>query len=75
MIPPLFFAIGVPHIGGGMATIMSAAELPTAVTMSFIVLHESVSGLQWFGVIITMLGIALPELLKRRRHVQRIQPD
>ncbi|UKS28888.1 DMT family transporter [Paenibacillus sp. HWE-109] len=67
VIPPLFFAIGVPRIGGGMATIMSAAELPTAVIMSFVVLHETVNGLQWLGVIITMFGIALPELLKRRK--------
>ncbi|NOU67981.1 EamA family transporter [Paenibacillus sp. LMG 31461] len=75
VIPPLFFAIGVPRIGGGMATIMSAAELPTAVIMSFLVLHESVSGLQWLGVIVTMLGIALPELMKRRRRAHRLQTD
>lgn len=75
VIPPLFFAIGVPRIGGGMATIMSAAELPTAVIMSFLVLHESVSGLQWLGVIVTMLGIALPELLKRRRRAHRLQTE
>lgn len=67
VIPPLFFAIGVPKIGGGLATIMSAAELPTAVIMSFVVLHETVNGMQWTGVIITMLGIALPELMKFRK--------
>ncbi|MGG1552593.1 EamA family transporter [Paenibacillus ferrarius] len=67
VIPPLFFSLGVPRIGGGMATIMGAAELPTAVTMSFVVLHESVSALQWIGVIITMIGIAVPELIKRKR--------
>lgn len=67
VIPPLFFAIGVPRIGGGLATIMSAAELPTAVIMSFVVLHETVNGVQWTGVIITMLGIALPELMKFRK--------
>ncbi|MNW15884.1 hypothetical protein D3C71_2145390 [compost metagenome] len=58
-----------------MATIMSAAELPTAVVMSFIVLHESVSGLQWLGVVVTMTGIMLPELLKRRQRVQRLQTE
>ncbi|TXK75169.1 DMT family transporter [Paenibacillus sp. N3.4] len=68
VIPPLFYAIGVPRVGGGMATILSAAELPTAVVMSFIVLHETVNGLQWFGVIVTMFGIALPELMKYRRN-------
>ncbi|OCT15648.1 multidrug transporter [Paenibacillus pectinilyticus] len=75
VIPPLFFAIGVPRIGGGMATIMSAAELPTAVVMSFVVLNESVNGLQWIGVIVTMLGIALPELLKRRKRQHQLQVE
>ncbi|MEC0266180.1 EamA family transporter [Paenibacillus anseongense] len=67
VIPPFFFAIGVPRIGGGIATIMSAAELPTAVVMSFVVLHETVHSIQWIGVIITMVGIALPELMKLRK--------
>ncbi|GGG69253.1 EamA family transporter [Paenibacillus radicis (ex Gao et al. 2016)] len=65
VIPPLFYAIGVPHIGGGLATILSAAELPTAVMMSYVVLHEYVNWMQWAGVGITMLGIAQPELMKR----------
>ncbi|WNR46302.1 DMT family transporter [Paenibacillus roseipurpureus] len=73
VIPPLFFAIGVPRIGGGMATIMSAAELPTAVILSFIVLHEPVNALQWCGVTITMFGIAWPELKKRRHVLQGAQ--
>ncbi|MDR6882107.1 DMT family transporter [Bacillus sp. 3255] len=67
VIPPLCFAIGVPRIGGGMATIMSAAELPTAVIMSYVVLHETVQAVQWIGVVVTMLGIALPELMKFRQ--------
>ncbi|MDQ0920931.1 EamA family transporter [Paenibacillus sp. V4I5] len=67
VIPPLFYAIGVPHIGGGLATILSAAELPTAVVMSYVVLNESVNWLQWLGVGITMFGIALPELMKRKK--------
>lgn len=72
VIPPLFFAIGVPRIGGGMATIMSAAELPTAVIMSFVVLHETVYAVQWVGVAVTMLGIALPEVMKYRQRQRRL---
>ncbi|NOU74388.1 EamA family transporter [Paenibacillus sp. LMG 31458] len=67
VIPPLFYAIGVPRVGGGLATILSAAELPTAVVMSYVVLNESVNWLQWLGVGITMFGIALPELMKRKK--------
>ncbi|SEM90417.1 DMT family transporter [Paenibacillus sp. OV219] len=63
-IPPVLFAIGVPHIGGGMAGIVGAAELPVAVMLSAVVLHEHVSMLQWAGVVIVLLGVALPELMR-----------
>ncbi|MGQ8875380.1 EamA family transporter [Paenibacillus sp. TSA_86.1] len=65
-IPPVLFAIGVPHIGGDMAGILGAIELPVAVLLSAIVLHEHVSLLQWFGVVIVLIGVALPELYKLR---------
>ena len=63
-IPPVLFAIGVPHIGGGMAGILGAAELPVAVLLSSFVLHEQVSGLQWVGVVLVLLGVVIPELYK-----------
>lgn len=63
-IPPVLFAIGVPHIGGSMAGILGAAELPVAVLMSSVVLHEHVSVLQWVGVAVVLFGVMLPELHK-----------
>ncbi|MFC4775166.1 DMT family transporter [Paenibacillus sp. GCM10023252] len=66
-IPPVLFAVGVPHVGEGMAGILGAAELPVAVLVSSIVLGEHVSSLQWIGVGLVLLGVALPELLKHRR--------
>lgn len=66
-LPPLLFAIGVPSTGEGMAAILGASELPVAVLLSSVVLHEQVSGIQWFGVLLVLLGVALPELYKRRR--------
>jgi drug/metabolite transporter (DMT)-like permease len=69
MIPSLFFTMGVPHIGGGLATILSAAELPMAIFMSSVVLHEDVSALQWLGVVIILLGIAVPELARKWQRV------
>ncbi|BAU27344.1 threonine/homoserine efflux transporter RhtA [Aneurinibacillus soli] len=67
IIPPLFFAIGVPRIGSGLASILGAAELPTAVLMSRFVLGEHVGGLQWIGVIVILAGIIVPEWLAVRR--------
>jgi drug/metabolite transporter (DMT)-like permease len=67
VIPNLFFTMGVPNIGGSLATILSAAELPTAVFMSSLVLREDVSIIQWIGVFIILVGIALPEILRKRQ--------
>ncbi|MBH5317691.1 EamA family transporter [Paenibacillus sp. GSMTC-2017] len=65
-LPPLLFAYGVPHIGEGMAGILGAAELPVAVMLSSLVLHEEVSFLQWIGVVIVLIGVAYPEIIKMR---------
>ncbi|MCC3371921.1 EamA family transporter [Cohnella sp. REN36] len=64
-LPPLLFAIGVPRIGEGLTGILGAAELPVAVMLSSVVLHERVSELQWAGVTLVLLGVALPELFRR----------
>ncbi|UFJ43257.1 DMT family transporter [Brevibacillus humidisoli] len=76
LIPTILFNVGVPKVGGGLATILSAAELPTAVFMSAFVLQEQVSGLQWVGVGIILLGISVPEIYRTRtsRRVVKIEP-
>lgn len=51
-IPIAFFAIGIPNIGSGISSILCACELPMAVVGAMLILDESVSGLQWLGVII-----------------------
>ena len=59
VIPPLFFAIGTPRIGVTMSSIISAVELPVAVGMSFFVLLEEVSVLQWVGVALIVGAIVI----------------
>ncbi|ANS75688.1 multidrug transporter [Paenibacillus yonginensis] len=71
-LPPVLFAVGVPHTGGDMAGILGAAELPVAVLMSSVVLGEHVSVLQWVGVVIVLIGVVLPELYKYRLTRSRI---
>jgi len=66
-LPPVLYAIGVPRIGEGLTGILGASELPVAVLLAAVVLHEHVSALQWAGVVIVLLGIAMPELLGRLR--------
>jgi len=68
VIPPLFYAEGVPKIGTALSSILSAAELPVAVMMAGFVLHEQVSVLRWLGVAVILSAMILPNLkyLKRR---------
>src|SRR5690606_7806452 len=51
VLPPLLFAYGMPKIGISLGSILSAVELPVAVVMSYTILSEAVSLLQWTGVI------------------------
>lgn len=64
-LPPVLYAYGVPHVGGGLAGILGAAELPVAVLLSAFVLHESVSPLRWIGIALVLFGVAMPEVAKR----------
>ncbi|MCJ7840074.1 DMT family transporter [Lederbergia sp. NSJ-179] len=70
MLPPLLFSIGMPHVGPGLGTILSASELPVAVILSTLVLRENVTLLQWFGVICVLAGIFIGQasfIFKNRR--------
>jgi len=51
VLPPLLFAYGIPKIGISLGSILSAVELPVAVLMSYTILSEPVSLLQWGGVV------------------------
>jgi len=66
IIPVIFFAIGVPKVGPGLGTILGAAELPAAVIVSVLVLQEQVSGLQWTGILLIMVGIVIPQFTSFR---------
>jgi MFS transporter, CP family, cyanate transporter len=58
-LPPLLFSIGMPHVGPGLGTILSASELPVAVFMSALILAENISIWQWIGVILIIGGIIM----------------
>lgn len=77
VLPPLLFSIGLPHLGAGLGTIMTASELPMAVTMSYFALHEQVSWLQWTGVLVILVGIAMGNMKagKRKRRTIVVSPE
>lgn len=57
IIPPILLNSGFPKTGIGLGSIVSALELPVSVTMAWLLLGESVSGLQWFGIGLILLAI------------------
>jgi drug/metabolite transporter (DMT)-like permease len=67
IIPPLFYAYGIPKTGLGLSAILSAAELPVAVLMSSVVLKEEVWAVQWLGVALILLAIALSNIRSVRK--------
>ncbi|MDQ0418089.1 drug/metabolite transporter (DMT)-like permease [Croceifilum oryzae] len=62
LIPSYLFAIGIPHIGSGMASILGSVELPVVILTSALLLSESVSMIQWVGTILILVGIGFSEL-------------
>lgn len=57
VLPPVLFAYGIPRTGLGVSAILSSAELPVAVLMSWVVLQEDVWPIQWMGVALILLAI------------------
>ena len=65
-VPILFLAVGAPKISTGMATILNSAELPLEVLRAALIILEPVGLLRWIGVVIILLGIALPYIMEKR---------
>ncbi len=66
VLPPLLFSYGIPKTGVSLGNILSYIELPVAVCMSYIVLKEHVSLLQFMGVAGILVVVVLLNIQKRR---------
>lgn len=65
-IPTSLFAIGIPRVGGSAAAILSSSELPVAVVLSALILHEQVDVIAWLGVLLIIIGIVVGQRQQRR---------
>lgn len=59
VLPPVLFAYGIPKTGVPIASVLSTVELPVAICLSFMILHEHVSMLQFVGVACILLTIVV----------------
>lgn len=65
VMPIYFFSIAVPHTGSGLASILSAMELPVAIIASVLILNETLTPLQIVGIGIILVGMVLPSAFNR----------
>lgn len=65
VLPIFLFSVGVPKVGTGMASILSAMELPVAITASMLLLGERLTILQLLGILIVLIGMTLPSFVQR----------
>ncbi|MGP4075819.1 EamA family transporter [Halobacillus sp. K22] len=61
VIPPLFFAGGAPLISGRLANVLSSVELPVAIISAMLILSETVTLVQWTGIILILAAIFINE--------------
>lgn len=73
LLPPLLFSIGMPHVGPGLGTILSASELPVALIMASLVLHEAVTLIQWLGACIIFIGIIIGNKSFEKRETNKLR--
>jgi len=62
IIPPLLFTKGIPMTGIGLGGIIAAIEIPVSISSAAFILHESVTGWQWLGVVIIICSVIVANL-------------
>ncbi|MFP3917858.1 DMT family transporter [Lysinibacillus telephonicus] len=68
ILPILLFSIAAPKVGGSLSSILSAMELPVAILASVAVLHEKLTIIQVFGIVIVLIGMVLPTVIAQRKN-------
>ena len=59
ILPPILFNKGMPKIGTGLGSIISALEIPVSVFSAYLLLNEQISLLQWLGIIVILVAVVL----------------
>jgi len=62
VFPLVAYSIFMPHLELGIGPILSSLELPSSIVVAFILLGETVSGMQIFGVLVIISAVILPNI-------------
>lgn len=75
IIPVLFIVVANSLISGSLTAVLTSSELPMAVFAGFILLHENVTSLIVFGVVVILGAILLAQLdNKGKEPVAELEP-
>lgn len=75
ILPILLFAIAAPKVGGALTSILSAMELPVAITVSVILLNETLTIVQVFGIVLVLTGMIFPTYLMNRKEKRLLKNE
>ncbi|WP_158975174.1 DMT family transporter [Cellulophaga sp. L1A9] len=67
ILPPILFNKGIPIIGTGLGSIISALEIPISVLSAYLILHEEISRLQWLGILIILISVVFINVKPKKR--------
>ncbi|OXM86147.1 EamA family transporter [Paenibacillus rigui] len=67
IVPSYLFAKGAPHMATGLAAVLGSVELPVVIVCSAVLLKETTTPMQWIGIMVILLGIAVSERKVRVR--------
>lgn len=59
ILPPIAFNKGFPLTGIGLGSILTSIEIPVSIFTASLILKEEVLNIQWFGVAVIILAVAL----------------
>lgn len=59
ILPPVLFSKGMPAVGTGLGSIISALEIPVSVFSAYLVLNEEITFTQWLGIGIILFSVFL----------------
>lgn len=62
VLPIICFAFSSPKLDSGLTTIVSSAELPASIIAALVILNESFSTGQFFGILLILTGIVISQL-------------
>ncbi len=64
------FAIAAPKVEAGLVTIIGSAELPASIIAAMILLQEKVTSFQFIGMLLILIGIAIPQIQTRNSKLE-----